>query len=214
MGTSYRHCCIAVGLLLVTACKADEPPAQPEPVPELIVEVDHSAIPDRAKPYIKLFKDLENPSRSMAQMWVESRGHAQIRSPYGGIGLMQFTAPTVETADRSYCAHLAPGDPEDPYWAVPCYEAFVEYMDIEPFGQYCPDKKVDECRYNGGWWCVWELRAAPQLTFESAEDICGQVVLPNGRKRSKRGCEENYLYSEHITKFQPLFMSLGGKVCN
>lgn len=223
MGTCYRYCCFSVALLLFSCSGEVETPATSDESVEEVVhlsttprkpELDLSLLPEKSQPFAHLFKDMENPSRSMAQMWVESRGDSTARSPFGGVGLMQFTLPTVETAQRSYCAHLGEGDPEDPYWSVPCYEAMMTYMDIEPFDNYCDNKKVDECRYNGGWWCVWELRAAPIMTFESAESICGKVRLPNGRMRSDRACKENYLYDDHISKFQPLFMSMGGETCD
>ena len=215
MGNCYRYCYLLA--VMVVGCSQAEPtPTITEP---LIIDEPISfdeilkVLPEDSKPYAILFKNMDNPSRSMSQMWVESRGNAYALSPYGGIGLMQFTQPTVETAERSYCAHLGKGDPENPYWSVNCYEAMMTYMDLEPFDNFCDNRKVDECRYNGGWWCWWELKDN-NFSFQEAEATCGIEVLSNGRMRSKRACVENYLYSEHINRFQPLFTLMGGEQCN
>jgi len=224
MDNRYRYCCIAIVLIIITAlvrcASLWSPDTQSVEEASTVVVSDPpkqkivNTLPVNAQKYSHLFEDFENPSRSMAQMWVESKGNQYAESPYGGLGLMQFTQPTVDTAQRSYCAHLGEGDPMDPYWAVPCSEAMNQYMDIEPFDNYCDNKAVDECRYNGGWWCVWELRAAPIMSFESAESICGVDILPNGRRRSIRACAENYAYRHHISRYQPLFSEMGGKICN
>lgn len=218
MATCYRYYCLSVVFLFLIGCDQDTPDivedseAQSE---EITIDLNEliKDFPDKAKLYAHLFEEFENPSRSIAQMWVESRGNPWAKSPYGGIGLMQFTAPTVETAENSYCAHLGKGDPEDPYWSVLCYDAMMTYFTLDFSDDYCFNKEMDELRYNAGMWPVWEMKAAPQITFDSAESICGVIVLPNGRMRSERACQENYMYDDHIDSFQPMFIAMGGIAC-
>ena len=148
----------------------------------------------------------------MAQIEQESSCNPFAVSAVGAIGLSQAMPDTIEWGSRTFARHLGKPDIEDPYYAIEFLKAYMGYFTVDLFDDYCDNKTVDEMRYNGGYWVVWEIRHGDG-TLSGAEAICGVEVLSNGKMRSKASCAENYGYSPHIDRRQTKYLLIGGKQC-
>ena len=119
---------------------------------------------------------------------------------------------TLEWGARTFARHLGRPDIHDPYYAIEFLKAYMEYFTVDLFDNYCDNKTVDEMRYNGGYWVIWEIRASDG-TLSGAEQICGVKRLPNGKMRNVANCEENYEYRLHIDRRQSKYLPMGGISC-
>ncbi len=184
--------------------------AHPSPVPQ----TNAPEIPKAARPYAKYYKNHGNPSRNMALAEQECSWNHNAISPVGAMGCAQVMPDTLEWGAETFAAHLGEPDPHNPEYAAHFTEAYMVYLDIEPFGAgaYCRNRWVDELRYNGGYYIIWELKYSDG-SFAGAESICG-TRMPNGRKRSQASCKQNYDYMKHIDRRQPKYRAMGGKLCN
>lgn len=216
----YRTYCI-LGLTAVLVACGPAPVTEPEP--PIATAADFEAkeeprrrsiddIPEKARPYARYYRDHRNPSRNMALAEQECSWNHFAVSPVGALGCAQVMPDTLKWGAETFAAHLGDPDPHNPEYAAHFTEAYMVYFDIEEFDSYCPNRAVDELRYNGGYYILWELRASDG-TFAGAEAICG-TRLPNGRKRSKASCDQNYAYHRHIDRRQPKYRAMGGTICN
>ena len=182
-------------------------------VPEDIVQVNPvQDVPKRAKPYAHYCLLANNPSRECALTEQESAWDMFAQSPYAK-GLRQFTDSTGKWLAQSHCSHLGSFQPFNPDWSMRCGIIYSELLQKNNnFGSYCLNRKIAEAEYNGGAWIVWEMQFSNN-NLVKAEQICGKVLLNNGRKRAKWACKENYGYFVHISRRQPKYESLGGTFC-
>jgi len=171
-------------------------------------------IPSRCVPYVRYFINSSNPSREMAQTEQESGCNPMAESPFAK-GLRQFTDRTGEWMSITHCKHLGDYAPFNERWSIECGLIYMQVLEANnDFGDYCFNRTVAEAEYNGGAWVIWELKAVDNSSLDDAQQICGKIKLHNGRKRAGWACKENYEYPEHITRRQPNYLSLGGRVCN
>jgi len=216
----YWLCLTICGLTFLTGC-AEEGGKTPSatvfdvseplvPVAKPIVVFD--AIPERCKEIAPMVVDFQNPSWALAQLDQESNCNYFAVSPVGAQGIAQIMPGNLGWLGSDICAELGEPNPYDPDWAVPCFELFMQWHSIDLFPDYCGNLYVDSQRYNGGYYVIWEVRASSDKTLQGGEDFCG-TRLPNGRKRSKASCHENYEYPEKISERQRNFISLGGIKC-
>ena len=175
-------------------------------------------VPKRCADIVDLvLQETSNPSWALAQIDQESNCNPYAVSHVGALGLVQIMPENLEWLEYSVCADLGEAQPNNPDWAVPCYERFMQWFTVDEFDSYCPNLHVDSMRYNGGFYIIWELRTALSrlgvLSFKAAEQVCG-TRLDNGRKRSKASCDENYDYPARIGYRQEKYYSeLGGQMC-
>lgn len=181
---------------------------QPEPEP------DYSEFPERSRPYLHLITG-QNKSWFAALIDTESRYNPFAESPRGAYGLTQIMPNNYEWLENDVCRHLGRAKPEDTAWQVSCGQALFEWGEKWAkgplFDSYCDNEYIKSLLYNGGYYVIWEIKYSDG-TIQGGKEICG-TKLPNGRKRSKGSCMENYKYHVTISKKQKLFTNLGGKQC-
>ena len=215
----FNHSFCFIILLLTAACKEDaavqliEPSEIVEPETKVVtVQLDLSKFPEPCRPYVKYLTDSENPSRFMAQIEQESTCDPYALSRTGAIGLVQIMPDTLKWGARTFARHLGEADAHDPIYAIEFLKAYMDYFTVDLFDDYCSNKTVDEARYNGGFYIIWEIRHSDG-TLAGAESVCGVERLENGKMRSLSNCRENYGYSRHIARRQTKYLVLGGKHC-
>lgn len=141
------------------------------------------------------------------------------QSPYAK-GYRQFTDSTGKWLAQTHCSHLGSYQPWNTHWQMSCGIIYSElkeknnnYAAQGGDSEYCVNRKIAEAEYNGGNWIIWELQLSGGDLVQ-AEQICGTMLLKNGRKRAMWACEENYSYFEHISRRQPKYTQLGGELCH
>lgn len=203
---------------MLCACSPTEV-EQPEPRPVVISEYKPAekmevvySVPEKAKPYIKYYLHHENPSRNMAQTEQECSWNHYAVSRVGAIGCAQAMPDTLEWGAKTFARHLGDPQPNNPRYAAEFLESYMQFFTVHPLPTDCGNRKIDEQRYNGGFYVIWEVRESDG-TLAGARKICGQR-MKNGKRRSESSCEENYSYPEHISRRQQNYKSVGGLVCH
>lgn len=196
-----------ISILHLGLCSGFQPTIAVEEKPVQVIEV-----PDKAKPFIKYYINHKNPSRNMAQTEQECSWNHHALSRVGAMGCAQIMPETLEWGAKTFARHLGSPQPYNPRYAAEFLEAYMQFFTVHPFDNYCENRKLDEQRYNGGFYVVWEVRESDG-TLQGAESICGSRLL-NGKKRSKNSCIENYSYPEHISRRQKKYSSIPGEICN
>lgn len=198
-----------IGLAILAACSPQlEKSDNPKPI-EIETSYD---VPAVAKPYVKYYLKHRNPSRNMAQTEQECSWNHYAISRAGAIGCAQVMPETLEHGSKTWARHLGEPQPNNPRYAAEFLESYMKFFTIDMMDDYCSNRKVDEQRYNGGFYIIWELRESDG-TLEGAESICGVKRLSNGKLRSKNSCDENYKYPKHVSRRQVKYKSIGGIVC-
>ena len=186
--------------------------------PEVVAEPVDYGVPKACEPLVPYYLKAKNPSREAALTFQESTCNQFAQSPYAK-GYRQFTDSTGKWLARSHCAHLGSYKPWDLHWQMSCGIIYSElkqnnnrYPPQNGDSYYCVNRKVAEAEYNGGNWIIWELDFSGGNLMQ-AKEICGKIILPNGRKRALWACKENYSYFEHISRRQGAYKQLGGEIC-
>jgi|GEM_PF-4843221 len=169
-------------------------------------------VPEKARPYVKYYLDHDNPSRNMAQAEQECGWNHYAVSRVGALGCAQAMPDTLEWGAKTFARHLGKPQPHNPRYAAEFLEAYMKFFTVHPLTGYCPNRKLDEQRYNGGFYVVWEVRQS-DMTLAGGERLCG-TRLKNGKKRSVESCHENYNYPRYISRRQVKYLSIGGIQCN
>lgn len=215
--------CLIFGLVSCGAPESNEPteqlpePQEPEIVAPGVTDMDIMAfsIPDRCAVYTKYFLLAENPSMFAAQIDQESNCNSLAQSPYA-YGIAQITPATGRGLSFGICKDLGPYEKFDDHWQLTCAARFMwkHENDLKYRAPYCELMTLALGKYNGGYWIIWEYDAAGEDLGKARYNVCGKVRLPNGRKRAKWACKENYEYAERIFKRQINFKPLGGHICS
>jgi len=203
-------------LLLLAGCNE---PVRAEILVPSSIKVPTGNWPDACQPLVPYYLKAKNPSREAALTEQESGCNQFAQSPYAK-GYRQFTDSTGKWLAGTHCSHLGSYQPWSREWQMKCGIIYSElkesnnsYSGQHGNTEYCTNRKVGEMEYNGGHWVIWEL-AYSSGDLVKAREICGIMLLKNGRKRAMWACKENYAYSEHISKRQPKYKDLGGEICH
>lgn len=141
------------------------------------------------------------PATRIAQMWQESQGNPNAKSPVGARGLYQFMPATSKWLGE-IMPDLGIADPYNPKWAI---RAGIRYqVKLEKKHRACP-----ECakvwyglrEYNGGG-LKKDLDQLESWGFDRCDYINADKA--NGRKRTEASIHENTGYPKAIVlKWQP-----------
>lgn len=180
---------------------------------EALSEVNlYESLPEAAQEFAHLYENHPNPSRAMAQIEQESSWNPYALSRTGAQGHAQIMPATGKWGARSFARHLGRYSPHDPYYAAEFHKSYMGWFSVHPADNYCDNQRIDEARYNGGFYIIWEWNDGG-FSLAGAQAICGVVRLSNGRLRSISNCLENYGYYDHISRRQPKYLSMGGTYC-
>lgn len=141
------------------------------------------------------------PTTRIAQMWQESKGRTDARSPVGARGLFQFM-PATERWLGEVMPDIGVPDALNPRWAI---IAGVRYeVRLEAKHKACPPMArvwYGLREYNGGG-LAKDLAALEAAGFARCDFVAAEQF--NGRRRSAAAIRENINYPRQIVvKWEP-----------